>query len=90
MSPWVEAVGFIGSFLTILTYSMKRMLWLRIAAVLSCLAFVTYGALIGSLPLVLMELTLLPLNGWRLLELTRQAAANPLQLKNAARGRDHV
>ncbi|CCV08094.1 Cyclic nucleotide-binding protein (fragment) [Mesorhizobium metallidurans STM 2683] len=71
MTSWIEAIGFLGSLFTVLTYSMKEMLWLRVAALLSCLAFVTYGTLIGSLPLILMELTLLPINAWRLIELIR-------------------
>ncbi|MBZ9811152.1 MULTISPECIES: hypothetical protein [unclassified Mesorhizobium] len=59
---WTEAIGFLGSFFTILTYSMKAMLWLRIPAVLSCPCFVIYGTPIGSLPLILMELALLSIN----------------------------
>ncbi|MER8552058.1 hypothetical protein NKH69_22680 [Mesorhizobium sp. M0976] len=47
---WTETIGFLGSFSTVLTYSMKAMLWLHITAVLSCLCFATYGALIGNLP----------------------------------------
>ena len=69
---WTEAIGFLGSIFTVLTYSMKAMLWLRITGVLSCLCFATYGVLIGSLPLILMELMLLPINAWRLFELLHQ------------------
>ncbi|CCV15056.1 YgjV family protein [Mesorhizobium sp. STM 4661] len=68
---WIEAIGFLGSLFTVLTYSMKEMLWLRVAALMSCLAFLAYGTLIGSLPLILMELTLLPINAWRLFELIK-------------------
>ncbi|MET3577941.1 putative membrane protein YfhO [Mesorhizobium robiniae] len=68
---WIEAIGFSGSLFTILTYSMKEMLWLRLTAVLSCLSFATYGVMIESWPLILMEMTLLPINLWRLNELRR-------------------
>ncbi|MER8400025.1 cyclic nucleotide-binding protein [Mesorhizobium sp. M1348] len=68
---WTETIGFLGSFSTVLTYSMKAMLWLHITAVLSCLCF-AYGALIGSLSLSLLELILLPINAWRLFELFHQ------------------
>ncbi|UVK37856.1 YgjV family protein [Mesorhizobium sp. AR10] len=71
MAAWIEAIGFLGSFFTVLTYSMKQMFWLRVAALMSCLAFMAYGTLIGSLPLILMELMLLPINAWRLMELSR-------------------
>ncbi|MDX3927349.1 MAG: YgjV family protein [Shinella sp.] len=69
MSFWVETLGFMGSLFTVLTYSMKGMMRLRIAALLSCVSFVLYGAMIGSWPLILMEVTLLPINAWRLFEL---------------------
>lgn len=71
MSFWIEAVGFIGSGFAVLTYWMRDMVALRIAAVLGCLFFIAYAAMIGSIPLLAMELLLLPINVWRLLELRR-------------------
>lgn len=71
MSVWIEAIGFMGSLFTVLTYSMNEMLWLRITALLSCVSFITYGAMIESWPLILMDMTLLPINIWRLIELRR-------------------
>lgn len=72
MAAWIEAVGFMGSLFTILTYSMREMRWLRVAAVLSCVSFMIYGVMIQSWPLILMDMALLPINLWRLIEL-RQA-----------------
>jgi CRP/FNR family cyclic AMP-dependent transcriptional regulator len=69
---WIEAIGYLASGLTVLTYSMRNMFWLRVVAVLNCLAFLIYAALIGSLPIMMMEAILLPINAWRLFELTRQ------------------
>lgn len=71
MSAWIEVIGFMGSLFTVLTYSMKDMLWLRITALLSCMSFIIYGAMIESWPLIVMELMLLPINVWRLIELRR-------------------
>jgi hypothetical protein len=48
---------------------MKEMRPLRIAAVLSCVFFIAYAVMIGSYPVLVMELVLLPINAWRLLEL---------------------
>lgn len=73
---WIEAVGFCGSALAILTYWMREMIPLRIAAVLGCLCFLVYALLIGSYPLILMEATLLPINLYRLAELLRPARSN--------------
>lgn len=75
MTFWIEALGFVGSGFAVLTYWMRDMLWLRIAAVLSCIFFIAYAALIGSYPLLTMELVLLPINAYRLVELCRKPAS---------------
>ena len=72
MSVWIEAIGFLGTGCTISAYAMRGMQPLRIAAVLSSLFFFAYGVLIGSAPMIAMELVLLPVNGFRLFELLRE------------------
>ncbi len=72
MDVWIETIGFLGTGCTISAHAMRRMLPLRIAAVLSSLFFLAYGALIGSAPMIAMELILLPINGFRLFELVRE------------------
>jgi uncharacterized protein with PQ loop repeat len=72
---WVEYIGFCGSALAVWTYWMREMIPLRIVAVVGCLCFLAYGALIQSYPIMLMELTLLPINAYRLFQLLR---ARPL------------
>ena len=52
------------------------MLALRVVAILSCIFFFAYAAMIGSYPLILMEATLLPINLYRLVELLRPARAS--------------
>ena len=66
---WIEAVGYAGTGLTVLAYGMRNLVPLRIAGILSSVAFLTYGVLTKSYPLVLMEAVLLPINTYRLLEL---------------------
>lgn len=75
---WIEAVGYAGTAFTILAYSMRRLMPLRIVAILSSVSFLVYAALIGSAPLMLMEAVLLPINAWRLIELVRPAPARQL------------
>jgi hypothetical protein len=77
MILWVEALGFVGSGFAIVTYWMRDMLSLRIAAVLSCIFFIAYGAMIASWPLLAMELVLLPVNAWRLFELRKRLGDAP-------------
>jgi energy-converting hydrogenase Eha subunit E len=75
MDVWIEAIGFFGTACAIAADAMRRMLPLRIAAVLSSLFFLAYGVLIGSMPMIAMELILLPINSFRLLELIRDRRA---------------
>ena len=72
---WIEALGYAGTAFTVLAYSMRRLMPLRIVAILSSVSFLVYAGLIGSAPLMLMEAILLPINTWRLIELIRPAPA---------------
>lgn len=71
----VELIGYAGTALTIASYAMRRTTWLRIAGVGSSVAFLIYGYLVESYPVMLMEAILLPLNLARLLELRRFVGA---------------
>ena len=75
---WMEAFGYLGALLTLATFSMKTMLHLRMVGIVANLAFITYGVLDHVHPVLLLHMTLLPLNVWRLwqlLQLTRQIKA---------------
>jgi len=75
---WMEAFGYLGALLTLATFSMKTMLHLRMVGIVANLAFITYGVLDHVYPVLLLHMTLLPLNVWRLwqlLQLTRQIKA---------------
>jgi hypothetical protein len=72
---WVELIGYLGTAATAASFSMRTIVPLRIAAILSSIFFVFYAMLIGSLPMLISELIILPLNGIRLvqdLRLTRR------------------
>jgi CRP/FNR family transcriptional regulator, cyclic AMP receptor protein len=68
---WVELVGYAGTTATIATYSMRTIVPLRIAGILSSLFFIAYALLVGVSPLLMTELVLLPINCWRLCEAVR-------------------
>ena len=68
---WSDVVGYAGTGFTIMAYSMRRMLPLRVAAVLSSVALLVYAVLTSSGPIIVMELILLPINIYRLIELLR-------------------
>jgi CHASE2 domain-containing sensor protein len=69
---WVDAIGYSATAFTILAYAAKQLVALRVTAILSSLAFLSYGVLTHSSPITLMEAILLPVNVFRLVELLRQ------------------
>jgi CRP/FNR family transcriptional regulator, cyclic AMP receptor protein len=73
----VELVGYAGTTLTITAYAMRDSVRLRLAGIGSSVAFLAYGVLSGSWPVVATELILLPLNSYRLFELLRPQTTTP-------------
>jgi hypothetical protein len=70
LRPISELVGYVASGLVLLTFTTKRMRPLRIVAILSNLAFIGYGILDDIVPVLGLHLILLPLNIFRLYQLT--------------------
>ena len=67
-----SAIGFIASGLVLAAFGMKDMVNLRIAAICSNIAFITYALLLDLPPILILHVILLPLNGWRLMGLLKQ------------------
>ena len=65
-----SAIGFIASALVLAAFGMKDMVNLRIVAICSNIAFITY-ALVLLLPILVLHVMLLPLNSWRLAQALR-------------------
>jgi hypothetical protein len=70
MSHW-DAIGYFAAGMVFVAFGMKEMIPLRIVAMLSNLAFVTYGLGLHLTPVWLLHAVLLPLNGWRLAQALR-------------------
>lgn len=73
----VELIGYCGTGLTVIAYAMKTSIRLRVAGILSSVAFLVYGYMTGSYPVMVMEMILLPLNALRLAEMVRLVRAVP-------------
>jgi CRP/FNR family transcriptional regulator, cyclic AMP receptor protein len=65
MNP-LDAVGFVASVLVFAAFCMKDMIPLRLVAVCSNVAFLTYGLGLGLIPVWMLHAILLPINCWRL------------------------
>ncbi len=69
---WIEAIGYCGTLATFVSYSMRTIVPLRIASILSSMFFITYALIQGVWPMLATELVLLPLNGLRLAQEARR------------------
>jgi hypothetical protein len=67
----IEAIGYLGTVLTVAASAMSTMIPLRIVALMASLAVITYGFLIGSMPVVLTEAIQIPFNAFRLYQMVR-------------------
>jgi len=66
-----ELAGYLAAILVFSTFYTKTMIPLRIVAITSNVAFLTYGYLGGLYPVLILHLTLFPLNIYRLLQMYR-------------------
>ena len=71
MPLWVEIAGYIASILVASTFYMKTMLPLRIFAIGSNVAFMTYGYFGHLYPVLILHLFLFPLNIIRLRQIRK-------------------
>lgn len=59
---WIEGIGYFGVVVTVATYSMRRMMPLRIFGICANVSFIRYGILAEVDPQLLLHGILLPLN----------------------------
>lgn len=71
LSITCQASGFIASTLVLTTFIMKDMRTLRVVAIFSNIAFITYAAFAWLPPVLILHVTLLPLNLLRLHQITK-------------------
>jgi hypothetical protein len=68
MDP-TELLGYAAALLVLLTFSMKTMVPLRIAGIMSNLFFIAYAFFTHAHPILILHSILLPLNGLRLIQI---------------------
>jgi CRP-like cAMP-binding protein len=78
----VDVFGYAAALLSLATFAMRGMIPLRIAGIGTNLAFILYGAFAPIYPVLLLHLTLLPLNTVRLYQMLQLVK----KVKAASRG----
>ncbi len=69
----IEAVGYLGSALVVVSLLMTRILRLRVIGLLGSVTFLVYGTLINSVPIIITNLVIVIINAtflWRATRLT--------------------
>lgn len=66
-----DIMGWTAAIATLLTFSMRAMIPLRISALFANLCFIGYGMMAGLIPVTVLHLVLLPCNLVRLLQALR-------------------
>jgi hypothetical protein len=73
---WIELAGYVASSLVFLTFYMRRMVPLRLVALCSNDAFLTYAFSPHLVPIVILHGALIPVNIIRLIGALREHTAN--------------
>jgi CRP/FNR family cyclic AMP-dependent transcriptional regulator len=68
---WIEAAGWIAAALTLLAYSMRTMVVLRMVALFANVFFIIYGYMAEVYPALALHSALIVLNATRLLQIRR-------------------
>jgi CRP/FNR family transcriptional regulator, cyclic AMP receptor protein len=68
---WVDILGYAASAAVLATFCMNTMLPLRLIAISSNVLFITFGAVAGIYPVLLLHAILLPVNLVRLVQIRR-------------------
>lgn len=74
---WVEVAGYVASSLVFLTFYMRRMVPLRLVALCSNVAFLTYAFALHLAPIAILHGALIPVNIVRLISALREGVAQP-------------
>ena len=79
-----SAIGVVASALVLAAFGMKDMVNLRIVAICSNIAFITYAVMLNLPPILILHVILLPLNALRLAQELQSR-----RIVNAPHGRMH-
>ena len=63
----IEIVGYIATFLVMLSFMMKNVTRLRIINTIGCATWVLYGFMLDSNPVIITNIGILAINGGHLL-----------------------
>lgn len=72
MSFYIELIGYLGSFLVVVSMLMTSITKLRVVNMTGSVISIIYALVIGSFPIALMNICLLIINTYNIIKLKRQ------------------
>lgn len=81
---YIEIFGFMASVVVAVSLMMKNIVHLRITNMIGCAMFSTYGFIIGSLPVALMNAFIAVINIYYLTKMYRESNAKVVAEKSLA------
>jgi hypothetical protein len=85
-----EWVGYAASALVFLAFTMKDIVMVRMVALCSNFAFLTYGIGLHLFPVAALHLALIPVNCWRLWQALRRVDENPSSIDTKTIRRPYI
>lgn len=62
MENSTEYIGYIASAIVLLSFLMRKMIYLRIVNTIGCAFFILYGILLGSIPVIITNVAIVIIN----------------------------
>jgi len=66
-----EYIGYVASGIVLLSFLMRKMLFLRIVNTVGCVFFIVYGMMLGSIPIILTNTAIVLINLYYLTKHTK-------------------
>lgn len=63
-----EYIGYAASLMVLVSFLMKNIVTLRMVNIVGCLLFVTYGILLGSIPIIIANFAICMINSYYLIK----------------------
>jgi len=62
MEQYTDYIGYIASGVVLLSFLMRKMLFLRIVNTIGCVFFIVYGILLGEAPIIITNAAIVLIN----------------------------
>jgi len=73
MEQYTDYIGYIASGVVLLSFLMRKMLFLRIVNTIGCVFFIVYGILLGEAPIIITNAAIVLINIYYLSRTSKEA-----------------